>query len=93
MTATASVRCGACGYTTEVKTYEDELAQARREVLELATDLREMTQQRDDLKAELDGIKSAAMRAVIPGLLNEAPLDPAVTDITSSVGPAEDDIS
>lgn len=93
MTGTASVRCGACGYTTEVKTYEDELAAAKREVLELATDLREMTQRRDDLKARLLAYEPEGEVVKVIGFEVTSSLDSAVADITSSVGPAEDDIS
>lgn len=52
------VRCGACGYTTEAKTFEDELAKVRAECLSVATDLREMTQQRDDLQARVTQLEA-----------------------------------
>ncbi len=54
MTGTVTVRCGACGYNSEVNTFAVELAEARREIDEVKADYLEMRQQRDDLQARVN---------------------------------------
>ena len=54
MTGTATVRCGACGYNSEVNTFAVELAAAQREIDEVKADYLEMRQQRDDLQARVE---------------------------------------
>ncbi len=54
MTGTVTVRCGACGYNSEVNTFAVELAAAQREIDEVKADYLEMRQQRDDLQARVN---------------------------------------
>lgn len=94
MTGTVTVRCGACGYNSEVNTFAVELAEARREIDEVKADYLEMRQQRDDLKlhAELLEARIDAMKPVGPET-DPDQIKGDVTVVAISPIPALDDIS